>query len=85
MYTVFDSTHMTVAGSRCNPILDSYDSAEEFSLYHWLEVRGLVDEEDASIGEDEISGSEELEHAAQDAVSEVEPAAAYQDFAGNVV
>jgi hypothetical protein len=28
------------------PILDSYDSAEECSFYHWIELCKLVDESD---------------------------------------
>ncbi|HEV2325636.1 MAG TPA: hypothetical protein VGS10_16920 [Terracidiphilus sp.] len=35
------------------PILDSYDSGEEFSLYHWMELCKLVDES-------ELSETEEL-------------------------
>lgn len=42
------------------PILDSYDSAEECSLYHWMELCRLLDEcDDLEIEEDvEITVSE---------------------------
>jgi hypothetical protein len=29
--------------AQCKPVLSSYDSGQEFSLMHWLEVRRLVE------------------------------------------
>jgi hypothetical protein len=43
------------------PILDSYDSAEECSLYHWMELCKLVDQDEDA----------ELEEIVEEAVSEV--------------
>lgn len=43
------------------PILDSYDSAEECSFHHWIELCRLVDESD----------SQDVEEPVEAAVSEV--------------
>lgn len=43
------------------PILNSYDSAEEFSFYHWIELCKLVDESDGL----------EIEETVEAVVSEV--------------
>lgn len=66
-------------------ILDSYDSGDEFSFNHWIEVCRLVDLfDDPSLAEG-IEYSWEIEEALEETMSEVEPATAYQHFAGNVV
>ena len=67
------------------PILDSYGAGDEFSFYHWIEVRKLVDEADDPSAGQGIEYSEEIEEALEETMSEVEPATAYQHFAGNVV
>ena len=67
------------------PILDSYDSGDEFSLHHWIDVCKLVNEANDPSLEEGIVFSPEFEDALQETMSEVEPATAYQHFAGNVV
>ncbi len=67
------------------PFLESYDSGEECSFYHWMEVCKLVDEADLPLGEEEGIYSAEFEKAMEETLSEVESATAYQHFAGNVV
>jgi hypothetical protein len=66
------------------PLLSSYDSAEECSFYHWMEVCKLVDDADLPLAEEAIY-SAEFEKAMEETLSEVETATAYQHFAGNVV
>lgn len=67
------------------PILDSYDSGEECSFYHWIEVCKLVDDTDNASADEEAMYSPEFVKAMEETISEVEPATAYQHFAGNVV
>jgi hypothetical protein len=67
------------------PILDSYDSGEECSFYHWLDVCRLVDDADLNSAEDSILYSTEIEQAMNETLSEVEPATAYQHFSSDVV
>ena len=67
------------------PILESLDSGEECSFYHWVEVCKLVDDADIPPADEEIQYSREIEAALEEALSEVEPTTAYQHFAGNVV
>lgn len=74
MHTVFEPTQFTVPGSYSGPTRDSYDSGEEFSLDHWIEVCRLVDDE-VFLNDDETPDSAEF--PARDTVSEVEPAATY--------
>ena len=71
--------------ARRRPVLESYDSGEECSFYHFIEVMKLVEEGEASSPQDELEYSRELEEALEETMSEVEPATAYQHFAGNVV
>ena len=85
MHTVFEPTHSTVRLSHCDLTLDSYDSGEEFSLHHWIEVCRLVDDDDVFLNDEGTPHVEEVGQDAQEPLSEVEPAAAYQDFAGNVI
>ena len=65
--------------------MDSFDSSEEYSLYHWIEVRKLVDEADMPFFDEGLEYAREIEKALGEAVSEVEPATTYQHFARNVV
>jgi len=59
------------------PILESYDSSEECSLDHWIEVSRLVDElDDTAVPSKTVVAV---------AASEVKSPATYQHFAGNVV
>jgi hypothetical protein len=44
MQILFEPVHAAVPRSHGSPAPDSYDSGEEFSLYHWIKVRSLVDE-----------------------------------------
>jgi hypothetical protein len=67
------------------PLLESYDSGEECSFFHWMEVCKLVDEADLPLKAEEAIYSAEFEKALKETLSEVETATAYQDFAGNVV
>jgi hypothetical protein len=39
-----EQSHAVVPGSHVRPAVSSYGSGEEFSIYHWIEVRKLVDE-----------------------------------------
>ena len=45
MHSVLQPAHTLVSQPHNRPILDSYDSGEEFSFHHWVEVRKLVDSE----------------------------------------
>lgn len=85
MHTVFEPTHSIVRFSHRDLALDSYDSGEEFSLHHWIEVCRLVDDDDVFLNDERTPLVEEFGQGAQDPLSEMEPAAAYQDFAGNVI
>jgi len=67
------------------PLLESYDSGEECSFYHWIEVCKLVDEADLPLAAEEAIYSAEFEKALEETLSEVETATAYQHLAGNVV
>lgn len=78
-------SHAAVPRPHRRPILDSYDSGDEFSLHHWIEVCRLVDEGDDPSSEEGIVFSPEIEKALEETMSEVEPATAYQHFAGHVV
>jgi hypothetical protein len=66
-------------------VLESFDSGEECSFFHFMEVMKLVDEGEGSSPQDELEYSSELERAFEETMSEVDPATAYQHFAGNVV
>ena len=82
---VLEPTHAAHPHSQGRPILDSYDSGDECSFYHWLEVCKLVDDADLPSVDDGYPYTKEFEEALKEAMSEVEPATAYQHFAGNVV
>ena len=45
MQILFEPAHAAIPRSHGSPTPDSYDSGEEFSLYHWIKVSSLVDEE----------------------------------------
>lgn len=81
MQTSFQS-YSVISQLRAKPVLQTHDSADEFSLSHWLEGTKLV--EDAEIDE-ELAGCVEQSGVPRKPVSEVEPAAAYQHFARNIV
>lgn len=78
MQALFESTHAALPRK---PILDSYDSSEEFSYYHLLQVCRSLDEPDFPAADQEPSCDTRVEET----ISEVEPAATYQHLAGNVV
>lgn len=67
------------------PILDSYDSGEECSFYHWTQVCKLVDDAEIFSADEKAMYSKDFVKAMEETMSEVEPATAYQHFAGNVV
>jgi hypothetical protein len=48
MHSVIQPAQTAASQSQKRPILDSYDSGEEFSFLHWVEVRKLVDAEEIS-------------------------------------
>ncbi len=83
MQGVMESTRGAVPQRR--PSLDSFDSSEECSLYHWIEVCRLVDEAGILTLDEELGCAQEIENALEQALSEVEPATAYQHFARNIV
>jgi len=85
MQALLEPAHAAVPLAHGRPWLDSYDSGVEFSFYHWIEVYKLVDEGDAPLTDEGLPCSSEFEEALEETVSEMEPATAYQDFAGNVV
>jgi hypothetical protein len=82
---VLEPTYAAAPRSHGKPILDSYDSGDECSFYHWLEVCKLVDDADLPSVDEGLPYAREIEEALEETMSEVEPATAYQYFAGNVV
>ena len=85
MQAVLERTPSAIPHSHGRPRLVSYDSGEDFSFYHWIEVCKLVDEGDTPLMDDGLPGTAEFEEALEESMSEVEPATAYKNFAGNVV
>lgn len=85
MQAVVGSTYDAVPRSHAKPILDSYDSSEEFSFYHWVEVCTLVEQGDTSWKDEENPSSAEIDKVLEEALSEVETTAAYQHFSSDVV
>lgn len=83
MQGVVESIQVVVPQRR--PSLDSFDSSEECSLYHWEDVCRLVDEACILSADAELDLVQEIENVLEEAPSEVEPSTAYQHFAGNVV
>jgi hypothetical protein len=82
MQSIWNQIHAAATVLRDTTRLDSYDSAEEFSLYHLIEISRLVDEADFPVRKE--AGPKT--HASRaDLASEVEPTAADEDFAGHVV
>ena len=77
--------YAAVPRSHAGPGSGSYDSGEEFSFYHWMEVCRLVDEAEAPLMGDGLPRTPEFEEALKKTLSEVESATAYQNFAGNIV
>lgn len=84
MESVLEPTYIAHHYSH-KPIVDSYDSGEECSFYHWIGVCKLVDEAENAFADEEGMYSREFEKAMEDTMSEVEPATAYQHLAGNIV
>ena len=66
MQATIESTHAAVPRSHGRPILDSCDSGEEFSFYHWIEVCRLVDEGDTVPMDEGLPGSVSIEDAIQE-------------------
>jgi hypothetical protein len=85
MQALLDSTHAALPRPHDKPILDSYDSGEEFSFYHLLQICRSLDEPDFPVADQELSCCTQSEEALEETISEVEPAATYQHLAGNVV
>lgn len=75
----------TIPHSHTRPMLVSFDSGEECSLTHWMEVCKLVDEADVPDPHEGMELTPELERAIEETMLEVEPATAYQHFTGDVV
>jgi len=84
MQAILEKTHAALPRSR-RPILDSYDSGEEFSFYHWTEVCKLVNAGDEPSATEEPCYSAEFEEALKETLSEVESSTTYQHFTGDVV
>lgn len=80
-----EATRFAVLESQIKPQLDSYDSATEFSLSHWVEVTELVRGNERSSNQEGLPCMEDIEEALDAIASEVEPTAANQHFSGNVV
>ncbi len=85
MQAILETSHAALPRWHGRPTLDSYDSGEEFSLYHFMHVCRLVDEGDESSAAEEPCYSAEFEEALKETLSEVESSATYQHFAGDVV
>lgn len=85
MQAFLEPAHAAVPRSHGGSRLDSYDSGEEFSFLHWIEICKLVDEADVPLEYEGLPYNEEIEEALEETISEVEPAAAYQNFTGNIV
>ena len=84
MQAMIETRHAAVPGSHGRPMLDSYDSGEEFSFHHWVEVCKLADEGEVATDE-EPRYSAEFERALKETLSEVESTTTYQHFAGDIV
>jgi hypothetical protein len=81
----FSNSNCRVATRSRGFLLNTYECNEEFSLFHWLHVRKLVDEADIPGIDAELAHGGDADPAPKKPVSEVEPAATYQHFARNVV
>lgn len=82
---IFSNSNYRVALHSRGFLLNTYECNEEFSLYHWVYVRKLVDEAENPGIDDELAHAGDANVVPKKPVSEVEPAAAYQDLARNVV
>ena len=85
MQALLDAAHAAVQRTVDKCTLSSYDSGEEFSIYHWVEVCRLVDEDDVPLEDEGLPYGEGIEEALEGTLSEVEAATAYQDFPRHVV
>ena len=63
MQTVFASTYAANLRPHDRPRLDSYDSGEEFSMDHWIEVCKAVDEPDTPLSNEGLFSPQEIEEA----------------------
>lgn len=61
---LMESVLIAPSGAHVRLVLDSFDSGEECSLEHWLEVCQLVDDADMPAPLDEAELVDELEQAA---------------------
>lgn len=55
------------------PIFDSYDSGEEFSFYHWIEVCELVDECDEPATEEMLPRTRKIDETLIATMSKMGP------------
>lgn len=85
MQSFLDLTHAAVSGAGDKRTLASFDSGEEFSFYHWIAVCQLVDEGDVPLEDEGLPLCEEIEEALEETISEMESAAADQNFASHVI
>lgn len=85
MQAALDATHGVFPRAQDRRTLGSFDSGEEFSLYHWIAVCKLVDEGDVPLEDEGLPYCEEIAEALEAQWSEMESAAADQNFAGHVV
>ncbi len=67
------------------PPVISFDSGEECSVEHWMQVCKLVDDAELPAEGNGIEISDELQQTLADTLLEVEPSTAYQDFARHII
>jgi len=65
MQAVFKAPHAALLHSHDRPRLDSYDSGDEFSIDHWLELRKAVDQRDVPLNDEGLPSRAEIEEAVQ--------------------
>ena len=63
MQALVEPTHAAVPRSHGRRRMDSYDSGEEFSFFHWIEICKLVDEADVPSENQGLPYSEEMGEA----------------------
>ena len=85
MQALLDATHAAVLHAHDKPMPDSYDSGQEFSACHWIEIRRLVNEDNVLLKNEGLPFGEEIEEALEEIKLEMESAAADQNFAGHIV
>lgn len=72
MQNVLAPNHAAVPRSHGKPTPDSYDSGEEFSLYHLIEVSRLEEDGELSLEDEGLDRLDEIEKS----ISEMESATA---------